>query len=296
MSAGFTLVETLIALVLTLLVTGSALALASPASRASALQPEVMDIQQRARVAADVLTRELNTAGAGLAAHQVPALLPLRLGSVRGDSAGTARADAVTMLSVPVGAAETTTAAAMGPVTWSMTVSSSPTCMAVLCGWTAGADVLVADASGRFDLFRITRVSGGAATLRPHGAPAAAYTAGAFVTAIVQRTFERDAATAQLRVYDGDQSDQPVVDHVAALSFRYFAAAPGGGLVEVPLASLADGPWVSAGSTRVDRDVFRIRLVRVALRAEASAVKWQSLAPALPLVMDIAPRALSVGR
>ena len=57
MSAGFSLVESLVAMALTLSVTGTAIALVLPASRASMIEPERMDVQQRARGAAGCVTR-----------------------------------------------------------------------------------------------------------------------------------------------------------------------------------------------------------------------------------------------
>ena len=85
-SAGFSLVETLVALVLTLMVTGTAMALVMPASRVSQTQPEVMDVQQRARVAAESIARDVASAGAGIYAGPLrgvltgstPAVLPRR--------------------------------------------------------------------------------------------------------------------------------------------------------------------------------------------------------------------------
>jgi hypothetical protein len=53
------LAETLVAMVLTVVVTGAALSLANPNHLAFQAQPEAMDMQQRVRVAADALMRDL---------------------------------------------------------------------------------------------------------------------------------------------------------------------------------------------------------------------------------------------
>jgi hypothetical protein len=47
-------------------VTTTALGLVVPASRAMAVQPDATDVQQRARVAAESIARELSTAGLGV--------------------------------------------------------------------------------------------------------------------------------------------------------------------------------------------------------------------------------------
>lgn len=306
---GFTLIETLVALALTMVVTGTALSLLAPASRASVTQPEVMDVQQRARVAAEMLARDIAPAGAGrfvaigsaprgVLAQTLPAILPRRLGGLRGDGPDVARATAITVLSVPMTSAQTTTATRIDAATLSLNVTSAPHCgTAVLCGLVAGDDVLVTDGDEHFDVFRITRVTGTTGTLRHHGQDLAwSYPPGSVVSAVVQRTFAVDTAARQLRQYDGDQSDQPAVDHVTALTFRYFGAAVGGGLVELPLSSLTDGPWIGVGSSRFDRDLLAVRMVRAVVTAEAADATLRATVPALTVSVDIAPRALGVAR
>jgi prepilin-type N-terminal cleavage/methylation domain-containing protein len=48
--AGFSLVESLVALVLMLVVTGAAFSLVNPSTGTTQTQPEAMDMQQRARI------------------------------------------------------------------------------------------------------------------------------------------------------------------------------------------------------------------------------------------------------
>ena len=72
---GFSLVELLLASLITLIVVGGAFALVAPAQRMFQSQPEAADMQQRMRVAVDALRRDLVMAGAGTYAG--PALGPL---------------------------------------------------------------------------------------------------------------------------------------------------------------------------------------------------------------------------
>lgn len=306
-AAGFSLVETLIALVLTLMVTGTALALVMPASRVSQTQPEVMDVQQRARVAVESIARDLASAGAGMYAGPLrgvltgatPAVLPRRLGAQNGDGSNVARSTAITILFVPATASQTTTAAPISSGALALSVTAAPICgTAALCGLLVGQDVIVKDASGHFDIFRITKIAGAVATLRHHGQDLAwTYPVGSSVSQVVSRTYDFDTATRQLRLYDGDRSDQPAVDHLAALSFSYWATSGNAsGLIELPMSAFTDGPWIGAGTTRFDADLLRVRVIRVVVSGEAAVVALRNRVPAFPVLLDVAPRNLSVGR
>lgn len=63
---GFTVIELLIAMAMTLAVMAAALALAHPAQAAFRVQLEAVDVTQRLRAAVDALTRDILMAGSGL--------------------------------------------------------------------------------------------------------------------------------------------------------------------------------------------------------------------------------------
>ncbi len=297
-----TLAEALISLLLTFVVTSTALALATPAARASLIQPEAMDVQQRARVAAETIARDVAAAGVGVyegpstGLASLPGVLPRQLG-VTGDSPDVARADAITILSVPSTGAQTTLAAAISPASQTLSVNNPPNCGGrALCGLAAGADVLVADAAGHFDIFRITSVAGAVAALRLHGQMlGVTYPVGSTATEVVSRTYSLDAATRVLRQYDGDLSDQPAADHISSLTFDYFTDdGPGGSLAQIDRATLADGPWLGAGSSRFDADLLRVRMIRVSVRAEASTPALRASAPDVVVRVSVSPRSLGI--
>lgn len=306
-AAGFSLVEALVALTLTLTVAGTAMALVTPASAVATMQPAVMDAQQRARVAVEMIARDLSLAGAGMYAGPftgvlpatIPAVLPRRLGGLRGDGPDVARATAITMLTVPSTAAQSTIAAQISSASLALVVTAAPQCgTAVLCGLLAGQDVLVSDGAGHFDVFRITRVTGSTGTLRHHGQDLSwVYQPGAAVSLVVSRTYEFDAAAAQLRQYNGDQSDQPAVDQLSQVAFSYWTASTASsGLAPIALSSLNDGPWIGSGTTRFDADLLRVRVIRVSVVAEAADATLRARVPLFNVVLDVAPRSLSVGR
>src|SRR5262245_13113871 len=63
---GFTLVEILVALALTLLMVGSVVSLVRPAVQLSAAEPDAIELQQRSRAALAALFADLRNAGAGI--------------------------------------------------------------------------------------------------------------------------------------------------------------------------------------------------------------------------------------
>jgi hypothetical protein len=315
-SNGFTLPDLLVALLLTLIVAGAALALVGVAQRAAAVVPEFVDQQQRLRVAAEALMRDLGAAGTGLDGgpsrgpliRYLPPVLPRRLGLQGPDAPMTARADAITVLFVPATLAQSVTT---GVLTTGarLTIASAPNCPsgAALCGLTSGAGVIVFDRRGAFDTYTVIDNAG--SVVRRATGPAYSYPAGLPVSEVEMVTYYFDAASHQLRQYDGYQTDVPLVDNVVAMSFEYFGdpnppvspKPPAGvenclfdasgalrsmplltpdanGLAPLPLTMLADGPWCGeVGSTPFDADLLRVRSIRVTLRIQAvsSGVRGQ---------------------
>ena len=310
---GFTLPETIVATALLLMVTGAIFSLAHPQTAASLTQPAAIDMLQRARAAAEVLLRDLHAAGAGVdlegGVHRGPLVrfiapvMPRRFGP-NADAFDTARADAITIVSVADTASQSFLGADLAPGAATMAVGAAAGCPVgtLACGIMQGDEVLVFDEAGQSDVFVVLGVGVGVADIRAHApGPAAAFRAGAALAVASSRTYYLDAPTRQLRFSDGDQTDVPVADRIAALAFEYFGdplppAAPqpplgianclfsatgvplgglavltpaGGSLAPLPLALFTDGPWCGAGHRRFDADLLRIRRIRVTLRVEA---------------------------
>ena len=316
---GFTMLETLLALLLTALVTGAALLLLVPGEAAIQSQPEATDLQQRARGAADALLRDLTMAGAGTdlgvdAGGLIRSFAPIvpRLAGVSGDPPETARADAITISYVPATSVQATTRTA-----WSegaaLTLNDGPNCVGrTLCGVQAGMTIVIFDRTGDHDVLSVERVESGSAQVRPHASSVAyTYPAGARVAQVVSRSYYLDATNNRLKQYDGLLSDMPLADNVVGLSFEYFGdprspAAPvppagtanclydaagtfeplpamaeaAGGVVPLPLSMLNDGPWCGAGDNRFDADLLRVRAVRVNMRLQAGLAEFRSSGPA----------------
>ena len=101
--AGFSLVEALMAAGVMMVVTGSVFGLLYPARGSFVSEPEVADLQQRLRVGADALSKDLLAVGAGayLGSHTGPLtyffapVLPFRRGVRNSDPAGTFATDRI---------------------------------------------------------------------------------------------------------------------------------------------------------------------------------------------------------
>lgn len=242
--SGYSLIELLVAAGIMLVVTGAIFGLITPSQGTASTQPEVSDLQQRSRVASEVLFKELVMAGAGV--YQGPVtgslinffapVIPKRLGRTDPDGPFDAFDDVITLSYIPNTYSQTTISSPMPNVSAELKVTQQSNCPQgqQLCGFEEGMDVIIFDGNGNFDLFTITRVQDAAAHLQHRGQDLSyPYNTGASVTQIVSNTYYwcspingrpcPDEPTAwQLRVYDGFSRDVPLVDNVVDLRFDYF--------------------------------------------------------------------------
>ena len=232
---GFTVLELMIAMGIMLGVTGVIFSLISPSQGSFRVQPEVADMQQRMRVAADMLYKDLLMAGTGTCSGSaVGALtkffapvLPHRTGKIDPDSeAGVYfHSDAISVTYVPQTSAQTAISDPMPKPSAEIKVEAQPGCPQndPLCGFEAGQTVLIFDDTGAWDTFTITNVQNNALHLQHQGsALSKAYDVGAYITQAETHTYYLDSINDQLRHYDGWEGDLPLVDDVVGLSFRYF--------------------------------------------------------------------------
>jgi hypothetical protein len=326
--AGFSFVETLVALAIFTAAIVPMLYVTSSGQRLARSQPEATDLHQRIRVAADKLRRDLAMAGAGPLAGvagvsfsgYIAAIVPARTGLRLADAELTAATDRLSVTYVPEGGRPVMLAAAMPHISAPLRLDvSDPGCAGPgLCGLSEGSRALALDARGvgaGYDVFTVTGVSvetGEVAHDPPNPAFSRAYDAGGWVVPIVQHVYYFDRPGRRLMLYDGYQSDMPLVDNVVDATFSYFVdgspssvAVPAGGesnclfdagtpprprltdlgsgLRRVAPAWFEDGPPCGVIPNRFDGDLLRIRLVRIKLRLQAAAD-------------DVRGRGLSFGR
>jgi prepilin-type N-terminal cleavage/methylation domain-containing protein len=314
---GFTFVEVLLAAAILLVAMAALLQVVAAGQRLTRVHTEATDLHQRVRVAVERMQRDLVRAGAGasrgsasvlagaLTGYMAP-IRPARAGARLADSPLAAYADRITVVFVEDGAWPTTLVATMTTAADPVHVDSgAPGCPAAgVCGFTEGSRALLIDPRGvgaGHEVFTVTGIGSGLAHDAPNPPFARPYEAGSIVAPIVQRTYYLDRANRRLMVYDGYQSDVPLVDNVLDLRIQYFADVapssvarpPAGvascvysaalppepllagfgasGLHPLTLDELSDGPECGAEAAAFDGDLLRIRLVRVTLRVQAAA-------------------------
>ncbi len=286
-NTGHTLLEVVVALGLMLLVVAGVITLVMQTSHLARVQPERFELHQRARVALDLITRDLRAAGAGVylgpatgsLQSTVPAIWPRRLGR-RGATASSARTDVLTVLSVPDTLAQTVAAAAVPPSSSWIVIEPAAHCTAArpACGFAVGVAVGAFEPSGQWALWSVDDVINQSLSVRPLASASEELAAGSVVTELRIRGYSHDAALRQLRYFDADATDQPVIDGVSAFSLRYFDASS-----ELPVSVLTDGPWRGSGDTMFDEDLLRIRRVRVAIELAEGRARYAA-------TVDVAPR------
>jgi hypothetical protein len=267
--AGFSLLELTIAAALVVVLTGAIFQLLDPASADFQAQPEVADMQQRLRTAAIVMQRALLQAGAvvdraasaGAVNGVMAPILPHRIGATAADPPGTFRghahcpsdcASVLTVVHTPAAFPGATLTSDLEMSVAQGTVAPRAGCPEgdVTCGLEAGMQVLVFTAAGVSDVFTITEVQGATLTLKSLGGePQAAYPAGSSVARIESQTYylreDAVAQTYELRRYDGDESDLPVIDHLVDFRIELFGDPMPPQLIRP--ASAETGPWTTYG-------------------------------------------------
>ncbi|HEX7087875.1 MAG TPA: prepilin-type N-terminal cleavage/methylation domain-containing protein [Vicinamibacterales bacterium] len=268
--AGFTLLEMLVSTALILLVTGTVFSLLNPSYGTFQAQPEVADMQQRLRVAADAVQKDFVMAGAGtysgmmagtLDSYFAP-ILPHRVGTINPDPPGTFRANplcpdtcasAVTIMYVPTTTAQTTIRDDMPNESAELKVETTLGGCPLgnnLCGFEQGMRVLIFDPSGAYDIFTITQVQDAALHLQHRDDKfTTTYQKGSWITQIESHTYylhEDDAAGVyQLRHFDGYKSDLPLVDNVVDFRVEFFGDPLPPQIVK-PVTE-PRGPWTTYG-------------------------------------------------
>jgi prepilin-type N-terminal cleavage/methylation domain-containing protein len=238
---GFSLIEMLVAMTIMLGVTAAVFSVMNPSTGTFKAQPEVSDMQQRLRIGADSLYRELVMAGAGAYqgtmsgsfAYMFAPILPFRKGSTNDDPPGTFRSDTITLMYVPETFGQTTLAG-KGPSLKSaeIGVNPDPGCPAdnpLSCGFQDGMTVMIYDDSGNYDTFTITNVQDSSLHLQ-HNSDTLSYIDYNETTKIVQVAnsvyylkSDDTTQTYQLMRYDGGLGpDVPIVDNVVGLKFEYY--------------------------------------------------------------------------
>ena len=287
---GFTLVEMLVSLLIVLVVSHAMFRLVNSAQGLFVVQAELPDMQQRLRVGADALSRDLLVAGAG----PFPSIVPHRRGWVSPDGPGTFRGDRVSVLYVPASAPQATVS---DPTDGAGTVrvAARPLCPAgnPLCGFLPDMLVVIFDDTGAYDTFRVSGLQSDPPALLHAGfSLSKMYSAGATVAQAEAVTYwlqvDVRSSVSQLMKYDGRQTDLPLADNVVELQFEYRDGAQ----ARVDSGTLTDGPWLpdSAFPHRFDADLLRVRQVQATVRVRANYTLLHSPVADRTIHLAITPR------
>jgi hypothetical protein len=177
------------------------------------LQPEAADLQQRARIATQVLATELARAGAGIDAGPWAGPLAGRLPVISPSADG-----GMTIRYVSAPGAQGTLAAPLEPDAVGAAIAVDPSCAASGCGFADDTTALLFDDSGCHDLARIEAVAATALALRA-ATRSCAYAAGAAIAQGEVRTYRVDPVTRQLlRRDEATGLSVPLVDNVASMT------------------------------------------------------------------------------
>lgn len=250
MRAGFSLIEMVVAMAIVVGVTAAVFALIDPAHGVFRTVPEAIDVQQRLRVSADAISRDLIMAGAGGGTYFAP-VLPRRRGPLRPDGAGAFFDDRISILYLPAAGPETRLRVATdGGDALYVTPQHGCPVSRPLCGFEPNMLVVVFDETGTYDTFRVVAVDNDApALIRPATVLSKAYPVGAAVAQMISATYwlrpDPAAGTSELMKYDGRATDLPIADDVTALQFEYYGDPVPPALLR-PLDDPA-GPWTSYG-------------------------------------------------
>lgn len=206
---GFSVMELLIALAITLLIAGALATLVQPARSAFDRVPAEADLQQRGRAAIDALAQTLRSSVA-----------------VSGPDPGEV-SSLLTVVTPVFGGAQAALAADQDGPAGSLLLDATPCPSGKdICGFGAGTIAVITDDAGHYDVFAIASTNAAARVLFADRPLSQAYPSGSAVTEIDQYTFRL------AQQVDGSQSlmretaagaVQPMVDFVSSLWFAVSA-------------------------------------------------------------------------
>jgi type II secretory pathway pseudopilin PulG len=265
---GFTFVELLIAMTVTILIAGAIAGVAPHARAAFDRVPADLDLQQRGRTAINVLSQALRSAGNNVAATEslgaLSDLLPAV--SVSGEDEPGVFTELTVIIPVP-DAAQATLDADQASPGGAMTLAAAhcPNTRDV-CGYTPGSTTVVADGEGHFDVFSIGATNTGAHQLMPARVLSRSYPEGSVLVEADRFTFklstQPDGSYSLVRTTAAG-AVQPVVDFVSGLAFEVTGGDAAAGFYRIEQVDV----WLSVEApTDLLRQVIPDRVFRTSIR------------------------------
>lgn len=266
--SGFTVVELLIAMTITLLVAGAIAGVTQPARDAFDRVPAELDLQQRGRIAIEVMSQALRSAGRNVAAAERLGLLSdlVPAASVF-DPDESGRFTSLEVIVPATDAAQGVLAADQSGAAAAITLAVAP-CPDVddVCGFMPGSTALVTDGLGHYDVFSIATTEPGARRFTPAIVLSRAYPIGSIVVEIDRLTFslvlQPDDSYSLVRETAAG-AVQPIVDFVNGLSFDVSGRDVAAGFFQIEQVDV----WVNVEArTEALRLVVPDRVFRTSIR------------------------------
>lgn len=225
-SHGFSVIELLIALAIVLSIAGLLAQVVAPGRLAFERVPADLDLHQRGRAVIDVIARAVRSTATDVAATTALGafadLLPV-IALSDPDGAG-GRYSTLTVMAPVANAAQGTLEIDQAAAAAALTLATT-TCPNVkeVCGFRPGTTAVITDGAGHHDVFIVASTSAASRALTADRVFSHVYPAGSAVIEIDRHTYalgvQGDGSYSLLRETPAGAS-QPVVDHVAALSFQ----------------------------------------------------------------------------
>jgi type II secretory pathway pseudopilin PulG len=269
-----TLLETLVSMALSVAVSGAVLSLVAAGQTIARTQPEISDLQQRARVALQTLGRELRDAGAGMDRGALAGTLARYFPPVTPSADG-----GITIWKTTNRYAQAAVRTAAQPGATAVALDDNPGCPtgAAACAFAPDANAIAFTPAGCRTTVRLAGTAGDVLQLASPLVDCA-LDPGAGIAEGSVRTYRVDGAARQLiRRDEATGSSAPVLDGVAAMTVTYYGDAAG---------------TIVIGGTD-DAELRRVRRVRVTLRF--AAMNPLLRIPDLTVGVDAAPRNLEGG-
>lgn len=252
-----------------MVVLGATFRVLAPSQGILRVQPEVVDLHQRLRVAIDALAADLRNAGAGPRAGSLAGALGRVIAPVLPTSgrAGTRaaaghRTDAISIVSAPPAGAQASVAGNVptGVTSVELDVDPCSDSSRALCGFRVGASGLLVRSDGAWELTTVARIAPEAHRLELERGLARGYEAGSTMVEVVERAYWLDAGSPTrvlVRSVNGGAAF-PVAEHVVGLRFDYW---------------IGEGVLPALASS--DADFLRVGRVRVTLRVQVASPEFR---------------------
>jgi len=267
-TTGFSIIELLIAMTVTVLIAGAIAGIAPRARAAFERVPPELDMQQRGRTAINVLSQALRSAGSNVAATESLGALSELLPTV--SLAAEDEPGVFTELTVIIPVPDAAQATLEGDQTapgGAMTLAAAP-CPNTkdVCGFTPGITTVVADGKGHFDVFPVASTNSVTRQLTPAHGLSTSYSEGSVLVEADRFTFslrEQPDGSYSLVRKTAAGAVQPVVDFVSGLAFQATGRSAAAGFFQVEQVDV----WLSVEAAGdVQRGVIPDRVFRTAVR------------------------------